>query len=91
MGKWTAISIKQIDRTNKKSWRLEIEIFLHQKQVLGSGNRTEEARDMKDSISKMYNGSEVITQRLSFSGQSYRSFQKLPDAPEQAECKTIYF
>jgi hypothetical protein len=70
---------------------LEIEILLHQKQILGSGNRTEEARDMKDSISKMYNGSEVITQRLSFSGQSYRSFQKLPDAPELAECKTIYF
>ena len=40
-------------------------------------------------ISKMWNGSGVITQRLSNSEQQQRSFQKLPEAPEQAECTTL--
>jgi len=39
----------------------------------------------------MKNGSEVITQRLSYSEQPHRSFQKLPEAPAQAECQTIFF
>jgi len=38
-------------------------------------------------ISKMCNGLEVITQRLSCSEQPHRSFQKLPEGSEQAECK----
>jgi len=42
-------------------------------------------------ISKLWNGSEVITPQLSYSEQAHRSFQKLREAPEQAECKTICF
>jgi len=38
------------------------------------------------SISKMQNGSEVITQRLSYSEQPHRFFPKLPKCLEQAEC-----
>jgi len=45
---------------------------------------------MPNSISKMWNGSEVITQWLSCSEQPHRSFQKLPEALEQAECKTMW-
>jgi hypothetical protein len=40
-------------------------------------------------ISKMLNGSEVITQRLSYSEQPQRSFQKLPEASEQVECNDV--
>jgi len=42
-------------------------------------------------ISNMKNRSQVITQWLSYSEQSYRSFQKFPAAPEHAECKTMCF
>jgi hypothetical protein len=42
-------------------------------------------------ISKMKNGLEVITQLLTYSKQPHRSFQKLPYAPKQAECKTMSF
>jgi hypothetical protein len=37
----------------------------------------------------MLNGSEVITQLISCSEQLHESFQKLLEAPEQAECKTM--
>jgi hypothetical protein len=40
-------------------------------------------------ICKMYNSSEVITQWLSCYEQPHRSFQKLPDTPEPAQCKTM--
>jgi hypothetical protein len=39
----TAISIKKFDRTDYKSWSLEVEILLEQKQVLGIVDGTEEA------------------------------------------------
>jgi len=42
-------------------------------------------------LSKMYNGLEVITQRLGYSEQQYRSFEKPQEAPEQAECKKLCF
>jgi hypothetical protein len=48
MAESTAISIKKFDGTDYKSWSLEIEILLEQKQVLGIVNGTEEAPDAKD-------------------------------------------
>jgi hypothetical protein len=39
----TAISIKKFDHTDYKSWSLEVEILLEQKQVLGIVDGTEEA------------------------------------------------
>jgi len=40
-------------------------------------------------ISEMYNSLEVITQRLSCSEQPHRSFQRFPEAAEQAQCNTM--
>jgi len=48
MAKSTAISIKKFDGTDYKSWSLEIEILLEQKQVLSIVDGTEEAPDAKD-------------------------------------------
>jgi hypothetical protein len=48
MAESTAISIKKFDGTDYKSWSLEIEILLEQKQVLGIVDGTEEAPDAKD-------------------------------------------
>jgi len=48
MAESTAISIKKFDGTDNKSWSLEIEILLEQKQVLGIVDGTEEAPDAKD-------------------------------------------
>jgi hypothetical protein len=42
-------------------------------------------------ISKMENGSEVITEQLRLSKQQRQTFQKLPEPPEQAEWKTMFF
>ena len=44
----TAISIKKFDCTDYKSWSLEVEILLEQKQVLGIVDGTEEAPDAKN-------------------------------------------
>jgi hypothetical protein len=44
----TAFTIKKFDGTDYKSWSLEIEILLEQKQVLGIVNSTEEAPDAND-------------------------------------------
>jgi len=41
-------------------------------------------------FSKMKNRSEVITQRFIFSELPHRSFQKLPESPEPAECIMMY-
>jgi hypothetical protein len=49
-----------------------------------------EVADRYTFISNMYNGSEVITEPLSYSKQQHWSFQKLQDAPEQAEWKMMY-
>jgi hypothetical protein len=43
MAESTAITIKKFDGTDYKSWSLEIEILLEQKQVLGIVDGTEEA------------------------------------------------
>jgi len=43
MAESTAISIKKLDGTDYKSWRLELEILLEQEQVLGIVEGTEEA------------------------------------------------
>jgi len=48
MAESTAIMIKKFDGTDYKSWSLEIEILLEQKQVLGIVDGTEEAPDGKD-------------------------------------------
>jgi len=48
MAESTAISIKKFDGTDYKSWSLEIEILLEQKQVLGIVDSTEKAPDAKD-------------------------------------------
>jgi len=48
MAESTAITIKKFDGTDYKSWSLEIEILLEQKQVLGIVDGTEEAPDAKD-------------------------------------------
>jgi hypothetical protein len=48
MAESTAITIKKFDGTDYKSWCLEIEILLEQKQVLGIVDGTEEAPDAKD-------------------------------------------
>jgi len=48
MAESTAISIKKFDGTEYKSWSLEVEILLEQKQVLGIVDGTEEAPDAKD-------------------------------------------
>jgi len=48
MAESTAITIKKFDGTDYKSWSLEIEILLEQKQVLGIADGTEEAPDAKD-------------------------------------------
>jgi len=44
----TAISIKKFEGTDYKSWSLEVEIHLEQKQVLGIVEGTEEALDAKN-------------------------------------------
>ena len=46
MAESTAISIKKFDGTDYKSWSLEIEILLEQKQVLGIVNGTEEVPEV---------------------------------------------
>jgi len=43
MAESTAITIKKFDGTDYKSWSLEVEILLEQKQVLGIVDSTEEA------------------------------------------------
>jgi len=43
MAESTAISIKKFDGTDYKSWSLEGEILLQQKQVLGIVDSTEKA------------------------------------------------
>jgi hypothetical protein len=43
MAESTAIPIKKFDGTDFKSWSLEVEILLEQKQVLGNVDGTEEA------------------------------------------------
>jgi hypothetical protein len=48
MAESTGITIKKFDGTDYKSWSLEIEILLEQKQVLGIIDGTEEAPDAKD-------------------------------------------
>jgi len=48
MAESTAITIKKFDGMDYKSWSLEIEILLEQKQVLGIVDGTEEAPDAKD-------------------------------------------
>jgi hypothetical protein len=48
MAESTAISIEKFDGTDYKSWSLEMEIVLEQKQVLGIFYGTEEAPDAKD-------------------------------------------
>jgi len=48
MAESTVISIKKFDGTDYKSWSLEIEILLEQKQVLSIVDGTEEAPDAKD-------------------------------------------
>jgi len=48
MAELTAFTIKKFDGTDYKSWSLEIEILLEQKQVLGIVEGTEEAPDAKD-------------------------------------------
>jgi len=48
MAESKAITIKKFDGTDYKSWRLEIEILLEQKQVLGIVDDKEEAPDTKD-------------------------------------------
>jgi hypothetical protein len=48
MAESTAISIKKFDGTDYKSWSVEIEILLEQKQVLGIVDGTEEAPDTTD-------------------------------------------
>jgi len=48
MAESTAITIKKFHGTDCKSWSLEIEILLEQKQVLGIVDGTEEAPDAKD-------------------------------------------
>jgi hypothetical protein len=48
MAETTAITIKMLDGRDYKSWSLEIEILLEQKQVLGIADGTEEAPDAKD-------------------------------------------
>ena len=48
MAESAAITIKKFDSTDDKSWSLEIEILLEQKQVLGIVDGTEEAPDSKD-------------------------------------------
>jgi len=48
MAESTAITIEKFDGTDSKSWSLEIEILLEQKQVLGIVDGTEEAPDAKD-------------------------------------------
>jgi len=45
MAESTVISIKKFDGTDYKSWSLEVEILLEQKQVLGIVDGTEEAPD----------------------------------------------
>jgi len=41
----TVITMKKFDGTDYKSWSLEVEILLEQKQILGSVDSTEEALD----------------------------------------------
>jgi len=48
MAESTAVSIKKFDGTDYKSWSLEVEIILEQKQVLGIVDGTEEAPDAKN-------------------------------------------
>jgi len=48
MAESTVISIKKFDGTYYKSWRLEIEILLEQKQVHGIVDSTEKAPDVTD-------------------------------------------
>jgi len=48
MAELTAISIKKFDSTDYKSWCLEIDILLEQKQVLSIVNGTEQAPDTTD-------------------------------------------
>jgi hypothetical protein len=48
MAESTAITIKKFDGTDYKSWSLEIEILVKQKQVLGIVDGTEEAPDATD-------------------------------------------
>jgi hypothetical protein len=48
MAESTVISIKKFDGTGYKSWSLEVEILLEQKQVLGIADGTEEAPDAKN-------------------------------------------
>ena len=43
MAEMTAITIKKFDGTDYKSWSLEIEILLEQKQVLGIVDGTQVA------------------------------------------------
>jgi len=50
MAESTAIPIKKFDGMEYKSWTLEIEILLKQKQVLGIVDGTEEAPDAKDAM-----------------------------------------
>jgi len=48
MAESTSISIKKFAGTDYKSWSLEVEILLEQKQVLGIVDSTEEAPDAKN-------------------------------------------
>jgi hypothetical protein len=48
MAESTAITIKKFDGTDYKSWSLEIEILLEQKQVLSIVDGTEEAPGAND-------------------------------------------
>jgi len=48
MAETTAVSIMKFDGPDYKSWRLEMEIVLEQKEVLGVVNGTEEATDAND-------------------------------------------
>jgi hypothetical protein len=48
MAESTAISIKNLDGTDYKSWSLEIGTLLEQKQLLGIVDSTKEAPDAKD-------------------------------------------
>jgi hypothetical protein len=58
MAESIAISIKKFAGKDYKRWSLEVEIVLEQKQVLGSGNGTEEVPDdaKELELSKMQHG-----------------------------------
>jgi hypothetical protein len=48
MAEWPSISIKKFDGTDYKSWSLEVEILLEQKQLHGIVDGTEEAPNSKN-------------------------------------------